>query len=155
MAFPQNVFIGTDLKATDYEQQIYLLRMAHARRKFILLEPSRGPLPKLRLAGIDLVVVTAGSGETGRPANPGLIREILDRSIGAEEGDPETDNEGLGRLFCRTRLTDSYREARKILCAVEAMSATECHNPELNLYIKSLRDELDALGDSLTQMFGI
>ena len=73
---PENVWMGVSVENADYTWRIDHLRKTHARIKFLSLEPLLGPLPDLRLKGIDWVIVGGESGPGARPMEREWVVDI-------------------------------------------------------------------------------
>src|ERR1700689_2284289 len=54
--WPANVWMGVSVESEQYANRIELLKMTHAKVKFLSVEPLLGPIPELRLQGIDWVI---------------------------------------------------------------------------------------------------
>jgi len=67
LEWPANVWMGISVENADYVGRIDDLRRTRARIKFLSLEPLLGPLPGLKLEGIDWVIVGGESGPGARP----------------------------------------------------------------------------------------
>ena len=76
IAWPSNVWMGVSVESQDYAFRIEHLRRTKAALKFLSLEPLLGPLPKLRLRGIDWVIVGGESGFGARPMNEEWVLDI-------------------------------------------------------------------------------
>lgn len=75
----ENVWMGVSVENSDYVHRIDELRNTRARVKFLSLEPLLGPLPKLKLSGIDWVIAGGESGPGARPMQPEWVTEIRDQ----------------------------------------------------------------------------
>jgi protein gp37 len=75
-----NVWLGTSIESDGYVHRADHLRAAPAQVRFLSLEPLLGPLPSLRLTGIDWVIVGGESGRGHRPVDAGWVRDLRDRS---------------------------------------------------------------------------
>ena len=60
----------------DYANRIDLLRETGAHVKFLSLEPLLAPMPKLKLRGIDWVIVGGESGPGARPMEEAWVLDI-------------------------------------------------------------------------------
>jgi protein gp37 len=67
----------------DYVDRIDDLRATDAAVKFLSLEPLLGPLAKLKLRGIDWVIVGGESGPGARPMNRNWVLDIRNQCIRA------------------------------------------------------------------------
>lgn len=83
LTWPQNLWMGVTVEASDYLCRIDHLRQIPAAVKFISFEPLLGPIPKLDLVGIDWVIVGGESGPGARPMKPRWAIEIRDRCLTA------------------------------------------------------------------------
>lgn len=71
-----NIWMGVSVEDARVINRIDNLRKTKARVKFLSLEPLIGPLPKLRLAKIDWVIVGGESGRRPRPMKPEWVIDI-------------------------------------------------------------------------------
>jgi protein gp37 len=76
-----NVWLGTSVESDRYARRADYLRAAPAQVRFLSLEPLLGPLPGLRLTGIDWVIVGGESGPGHRPVSPQWVRDLRDRCL--------------------------------------------------------------------------
>ena len=74
-----NIWQGVTVEHADYAHRIDLLRQTGAHIKFLSLEPLLGPMPKLKLRGIDWVIVGGESGPGARPMAPEWVTDIRDQ----------------------------------------------------------------------------
>jgi len=70
-----NIWMGVSVENSKVMNRIDLLRQSNARTKFLSCEPLIGPLPNLKLKGIDWVIV---GGESGRKPRPMKKEWVLD-----------------------------------------------------------------------------
>jgi protein gp37 len=77
--WPDNVWMGVSVENEKYQHRIDDLRQTNAAVKFLSLEPLLGPLPKLKLRGIDWVIVGGESGPGARPMQPQWVTAIRDQ----------------------------------------------------------------------------
>jgi protein gp37 len=77
--WPANVWMGVSVETQDYTFRIDHLRQTHAKTKFLSLEPLLGPLPKLKLRGINWVIVGGESGPGARPLLEEWVIDIRDQ----------------------------------------------------------------------------
>jgi protein gp37 len=77
--WPENVWMGVSVENANYTSRIDDLRTTGAVVKFLSLEPLLGPLPKLKLKGIDWVIVGGESGPCARPMAPEWATDIRDQ----------------------------------------------------------------------------
>jgi protein gp37 len=75
-----NVWLGTSIESDGYVHRADHLHAAPAQVRFLSLEPLLGPLPSLRLTGIDWVIVGGESGRGYRPVDARWVRDLRDRS---------------------------------------------------------------------------
>ena len=52
--------------------------------KFLSLEPFVGPLPNLKLRGINWVIVGGESGPVARPMDPARVKDLRDQCLKAD-----------------------------------------------------------------------
>ncbi len=83
ISWPGNVWMGVSVENEDYLHRIDNLTEAHARVKFLSLEPLLGPLPDLDLKGIDWVIVGGESGPGARPMAKEWVTSIRDQCLAA------------------------------------------------------------------------
>jgi protein gp37 len=77
--WPVNVWMGVSVESVRHVDRIDALRCTSARIKFLSLEPLLGPLPDLKLHGIDWVIVGGESGPRARPVKAGWVFDIRDQ----------------------------------------------------------------------------
>lgn len=82
--WPGNVWMGVSVENEKYGFRIDHLRETHAKTKFLSLEPLLGPLPRLKLKGIDWVIVGGESGPGARPMQQAWVEDIRDQCAEAE-----------------------------------------------------------------------
>jgi protein gp37 len=68
--------MGVSVENADYLRRTDDLRKTRARIKFLSLEPLLGPLPRLRLEGVDWVIVGGESGPGARPMEREWVVDI-------------------------------------------------------------------------------
>src|SRR4051812_4848285 len=71
-----NIWMGTSVENALVSRRIETLQQIPAHVRFLSLEPLIGPLAKLRLAGIDWVIVGGESGPGARPMQEAWVRQI-------------------------------------------------------------------------------
>ena len=77
--WPDNLWMGVTVEDGSVTHRIDLLRdECRAKMKWLSIEPLIGPIPGLRLPGIDWVVVGGESGSRGRPLRKDWIDDIRD-----------------------------------------------------------------------------
>jgi len=74
-----HVWMGVSVENSDYVHRIDHLRQTDAHVKFLSVEPLLGPLPNLKLHGIDWVIVGGESGPGARPMRPEWVADIRDQ----------------------------------------------------------------------------
>jgi protein gp37 len=79
-----NIWMGVSVENSKVMNRIDLLRQSNARTKFLSCEPLIGPLPNLKLKGIDWVIV---GGESGRKPRPMKKEWVLDIKQQCEKSD--------------------------------------------------------------------
>ena len=79
LAWAPNIWQGVTVENPDYYGRIDLLRKSGAHVKFLSLEPLLAPMPKLKLRGIDWVIVGGESGPGARPMAEEWVTEIRDQ----------------------------------------------------------------------------
>ena len=76
-----NIWLGTSIESEKWLGRLAPLKETGAQIKFLSLEPLLGPLPGIRLEGIDWVIVGGESGPGARPMQPNWVREIRDNCL--------------------------------------------------------------------------
>ena len=76
-----NIWMGVSIEDRDYTFRIDHLRRTDAQIKFLSLEPLLGPLRRLRLTGIDWVIVGGESGPGARPMDPSWVADIRNQCV--------------------------------------------------------------------------
>jgi protein gp37 len=79
ISWPPNVWMGVSVENAKYTFRINDLRQTKAAVRFLSLEPLLGPLPDLKLNGIDWVIVGGESGPGARPIQKAWFRDIRDQ----------------------------------------------------------------------------
>jgi len=79
-----HIWMGVSVENQDYVDRIDDLRATDAAVKFLSLEPLLGPLAKLKLRGIDWVIVGGESGPGARPMNPDWVLDIRNQCLRAD-----------------------------------------------------------------------
>jgi len=77
------IWMGVSVENADYAYRIDDLRKTAAHVKFLSLEPLLGPLPRLKLRGIDWAIVGGESGPGARPIDPAWVIDIRDQCLRA------------------------------------------------------------------------
>jgi protein gp37 len=83
LPWPENIWMGVSVENDAYTYRIDHLRETGARIKFLSLEPLLGPLDRLRLEGINWVIVGGESGPGARPMKPEWVTSIRDQCVDA------------------------------------------------------------------------
>ena len=73
-----NIWLGTSIESEETLFRLPMLRETGACTKFLSLEPLLGPLPGLRLGGVDWVIAGGESGPGARPMEAAWVRDIRD-----------------------------------------------------------------------------
>jgi len=84
LGWAPQIWMGVSVENDDYFDRIDHLRRTGAHVKFLSLEPLLGPLRKLKLHGIDWVIVGGESGPGARPIDPGWVTDIRDQCVRAD-----------------------------------------------------------------------
>jgi protein gp37 len=74
-----NIWMGVSVENEECLYRIEHLRKTGAHVKFLSLEPLLGPLPKMKLCGIDWAIVGGESGPGARPMTADWVTEIRDQ----------------------------------------------------------------------------
>lgn len=82
--WPDNVWMGVSVEASEYKNRIETLKRCGAKVKFLSCEPLLGSLGKLDLKGIDWVIAGGESGPGARPVDPEWVEEIRDQCLKAK-----------------------------------------------------------------------
>jgi len=83
LPWPDNVWVGVTVEASDYVERIDSLRQVPAAVTFLSLEPLLGPIGNLPLDGIDWVIVGGESGPRARPMRAEWALAIRDQCVAA------------------------------------------------------------------------
>ena len=67
LEWTDNIWMGVSVENKDYVHRIDDLRKTGAKIKFLSVEPLLGPFPKMKLKGINWVIVGGESGPGARP----------------------------------------------------------------------------------------
>jgi protein gp37 len=76
-----NIWAGVSVETNEYQFRVAHLTQTSAAIKFLSLEPLLGPLPSLRLGGIDWVIVGGESGPGARPMEQEWVIDIRDQCL--------------------------------------------------------------------------
>jgi len=79
LEWPSNVWMGVSVENAQYAHRIDDLSATGAHTRFLSLEPLLGPLPHLRLEGIDWAIVGGESGPGARHINEAWVLDIRDQ----------------------------------------------------------------------------
>lgn len=71
-----HIWMGVSVETEQYVHRIEALKSSGACVKFLSLEPLLGPLPSLKLKGIDWVIVGGESGPGARPMSESWVQDI-------------------------------------------------------------------------------
>jgi len=82
--WPNNVWMGVTVESDKYLSRVDDLRKSGAIIKFLSLEPLLSPLLKLKLKGIDWVIVGGESGPYARPVEGWWVEAIRDICIASD-----------------------------------------------------------------------
>ena len=74
-----NIWQGVSVENADFVYRIDLLRQTSAKIKFLSVEPLLGPVPRLNLEGINLVIVGGESGNKSRPIEKDWVIDLRDQ----------------------------------------------------------------------------
>ncbi|HEX9354887.1 MAG TPA: DUF5131 family protein [Streptosporangiaceae bacterium] len=74
-----NVWTGTSIEMDRYTRRADELRETLAAVRFLSLEPLLGPLPSLKLTGVDWAIIGGESGPDARPLDLGWVRDLIAR----------------------------------------------------------------------------
>jgi protein gp37 len=78
------IWMGVSVENENYLDRIDCLRRTGAHVKFLSLEPLLGPLRRIKLRGIDWVIVGGESGPGARPVDPKWVTGIRDQCVRAD-----------------------------------------------------------------------
>jgi len=79
LKWSRNIWMGVSVENDDAVFRIDYLNKTPAQMKFLSLEPLLGPLPRLRLNGIDWVIVGGESGPGARPMDSDCVVKIREK----------------------------------------------------------------------------
>ena len=83
LPWPDNVWVGVTVEASDYVQRIDFLQRVPAAVRFLSLEPLLGPIESLPLDGIDWIIVGGESGPRARPMRAEWALAVRDQCVAA------------------------------------------------------------------------
>jgi protein gp37 len=84
LGWARHIWMGVSVENQNYTFRIDHLRETGAHIKFLSLEPLLGPLPNLKLQGIDWVIVGGESGPGARVMHKEWVLEIRDQCVAAK-----------------------------------------------------------------------
>lgn len=84
LVWPKSLIMGVTVEHNDYCYRADLLRDCGAHFKFLSLEPLLGPLPSLKIEGLDWVVVGGESGMNARKMEEAWAVDLRDRCVSAK-----------------------------------------------------------------------
>ena len=84
LSWQPNIWMGVSVENADHAFRIGHLRQTGAHIKFLSLEPLLGPLPNLKLRGIDWAIVGGESGPSARPMDADWVLDIRDQCQAAD-----------------------------------------------------------------------
>ena len=76
LEWSENIWMGVTIENNDYVGRADDLRKVNAAVKFLSLEPLLGPLPDLKLDGINWVIIGGESGPGARPMKKEWVLDI-------------------------------------------------------------------------------
>lgn len=76
-----NIWLGASIESERWLRRLEALGRTGARTKFLSLEPLLGPLPGLRLDGVDWVIAGGESGPGARRMEAEWVRDIRDNCL--------------------------------------------------------------------------
>lgn len=100
-----NIWMGTSVEDSRVTSRIDYLRKVPAQVRFLSLEPLIGPIPKLKLDGIDWVIVGGESGPKARPMEEVWVTDIQEAC----------DNSGVP-FFFKQWGGKNKKKAGRLLC---------------------------------------
>jgi protein gp37 len=119
LKWTSNFWMGVTVESEKYKFRIDDLSKVPVSNRFVMFEPLIGPVGKLDLDGIDLVLVGGESGIGYRPMDPDWVREIRDQCVSAGVGFnfmqyAAIDPRPLGRKFDGRIWNDLPDDARQL-----------------------------------------
>ena len=79
--WPNNVWMGVSVENNNCKERIAHLLNTDAKVKFLSLEPLLSPLPRLKLKGVDWVIVGGESGPNARSMKYEWVTQIRDQCV--------------------------------------------------------------------------
>jgi protein gp37 len=76
LPWPDNVWMGVSVESEQVTYRIDHLRQVPANVRFVSFEPLLGPIPQLKLSGIQWVIVGGESGPGARAISPDWVDQI-------------------------------------------------------------------------------
>jgi protein gp37 len=83
LEWTKNIWMGVSVENSDYTFRIDHLQNTGAKIKFLSVEPLLGPIPKMKLDGIDWVIVGGESGPGARPLEREWVVDIKNQCVKA------------------------------------------------------------------------
>jgi len=84
LPWPRNVWMGVTVEDNEHLRRVDLLRAVPSAVRFLSIEPLLGPLPDLKLDGVDWVIVGGESGPGARPMYTDWVVDIRDICLNFE-----------------------------------------------------------------------
>ena len=84
LPWPRNVWMGVTVEDNERLSRVDLLRTVPSAVRFLSIEPLLGPLPDLKLHGVDWVIVGGESGPGSRPMCADWVVSVRDRCLNSE-----------------------------------------------------------------------
>jgi protein gp37 len=84
LSWAPNIWMGVSVESDRFTYRIDHLRKTRAHIKFLSLEPLLGPLPSLKLKGINWAIVGGESGPGARPMDGSWVLEIKRQCVKAK-----------------------------------------------------------------------
>ena len=81
LEWSDNIWMGVSVENKDHQYRISDLLSTKAKIKFLSLEPLLGPLPRIRLKGIDWVIVGGESGFKARTMDSEWVVQIKNQCL--------------------------------------------------------------------------
>jgi len=83
LKWTENIWMGTSVENALVMHRLEDLKRVPARIRFLSIEPLIGALPRLKLSGIDWVIVGGESGPGARPMKVEWVRQIREQCLAA------------------------------------------------------------------------
>lgn len=84
LPWPKNIWMGVSVEDERVLDRVRDLRKVPAAVRFLSCEPLIGPLSKLKLRGIDWIIVGGESGARPRPLDPDWVIELRNKAMAAK-----------------------------------------------------------------------